>query len=260
MGALKPNPKTDNIIQLTMINGKLGRKPKVRYNKDGSIDKRNPRKPKGVSSTVYPFDTEEIKAMMTVINNRIEEAPDDDKRRIAWRNKTLFLIAINVGLRASDLLKLKYSHFFNEDMSFKELIKLIPKKQEKTGNFVEIFFNETVEKVLRTYIEEYPIESLDEYVFKSRKGSNPIREGSFLEIIVGIAKEAGITKNVGTHSCRKTWARQRYDNAEDKAGVLDMIQECFAHSSSKITLRYISIMSEEKKKMYKDIELGIEYI
>ena len=36
--------ETNNIIELSLINGKLGVKPKVRYNKDGSIDKRHPNK------------------------------------------------------------------------------------------------------------------------------------------------------------------------------------------------------------------------
>ena len=32
--------KTNNIIELTVINGKVCVKPDVRYNKDGTIDKR----------------------------------------------------------------------------------------------------------------------------------------------------------------------------------------------------------------------------
>ena len=80
------------------------------------------------------------------------------------------------------------------------------------------------------------------------------------KIIVDVAAEADIEKNVGSHSLRKTWARNIYDNAEDKSGALVMLQECLKHSDSLTTLRYISIMDEEKKDMYESIELGLDFI
>jgi integrase len=80
------------------------------------------------------------------------------------------------------------------------------------------------------------------------------------KIIVDVAEEAGIDKNVGSHSLRKTWARNIYDNANDKREALVMLQECLRHSDSLTTLRYISIMDEEKKDMYESIELGLDYI
>lgn len=252
--------ETDNVITLQIIDGKLGVKPKVRYNKDGSIDKRHPNKVAGTSSTVYPFDMDEIKAMIDVFNKRIENASNEDKRQIALRNKTLFLVSINVGLRASDLLKLRYNYFYNDDMSFKEYYELIPKKQNSSRKFVKIFFNKTVKKALNNYIEQYPIMDLNDFVFKSRKGEGAITERAFWKIIVDAAEEANISKNVGSHSCRKTWARQIYDNAENKSNALVMLQECLKHSSSMTTLRYIAIMDEEKKDMYESIELGLDFI
>ena len=80
------------------------------------------------------------------------------------------------------------------------------------------------------------------------------------KIIVDVAADANIEKNVGSHSLRKTWARNIYDNAEDKSGALVMLQECLRHSDSLTTLRYISIMDEEKKDMYESIELGLDLI
>jgi hypothetical protein len=39
-----------------------------------------------------------------------------------------------------------------------------------------------------------------------------------------------------------------------------MLQECLRHSDSLTTLRYISIMDEEKRGMYESIELGLDLI
>ena len=57
--------------------------------------------------------------MIDVFNKRIEKAPDDNKRMIACRNKMLFLIGINVGLRASDLVSLKWNFFLNTNFASK---------------------------------------------------------------------------------------------------------------------------------------------
>lgn len=250
----------DNVITLSFVNGKLVKKPEVKYNKDGGIDKRHSNRIAGISSTVYPFTLGEIRAVIDVLNNRINNATNNNQKQIAYRNKMLFLIGINVGLRASDLMQLRWSYFYNDNMTFKESYMLQPKKTRKTGKFVKIFFNQTVKKAIENYVNIYPIENLNDYLFKSRKGDNPITERGLWKIIVDVAVDAGIEKNVGSHSLRKTWARNIYDNAEDKKEALVMLQECLRHSDSLTTLRYISIMDEEKKDMYQSIELGLDYI
>lgn len=252
--------KTNNVITLSVVDGKLARKPEVKYNKDGTIDKRHSNRVSGISSTVYPFNVEEVKTIINVLNCRIKKATNENQRQIAYRNKMLFLIGINIGLRASDLMQLRWSYFYKDDMIFKESYVLQPKKTKKTGKFVKIFFNQTVKKAIENYTNEYPIKNLDDYLFKSRKGNNPITERGLWKIIVDVAEEADIEKNVGSHSLRKTWARNIYDNAEDKSEALVMLQECLRHSDSLTTLRYIAIMDEEKKDMYKSIELGLDYI
>jgi integrase len=252
--------ETNNIITLSLMNGKLVKKPEVKYNKDGSIDKRHSNRVSGISSTVYPFNVEEVKLIIDVFDKRIKEAANDNQRQIACRNKMLFLIAVNIGLRASDLVQLRWSYFYKDDMTFKESYALQPKKQKKTGKFVHIFFNKTVKKAIGNYVSDYPIENLDNYLFKSRKGNNPITEKGLWKIIVDVAEDAGIEKNVGSHSLRKTWARSIYDEAKDKSEALVMLQECLRHSDSLTTLRYIAIMDEEKKDMYESIELGLDLI
>lgn len=252
--------ETDNVITLSVLNGKLGVKPEVRYNKDGSINKSHPNKKAGVSSTVYPFVGDEIERVVKVLNERIENAPDDNKRWIAWRNKVLVVVGMNVGLRASDLCGLRFSYFYNEDGTSKDFYVLMPQKTRKQKKFVKIFFNKTVRKVMDDYIVEYPIKDTNEYVFKSREGNGYITPKSLWRILVDIANEAEISKNVGSHTLRKTWARNVYEYAEDKSQALVMLQECLNHSSSMTTLRYVAIMDDEKKETYESIELGFDWI
>ena len=262
MSAL-PSPKReiDNVINLRVVNGKIFKKEEVRYNKDGSVDKRHANKVAGVSSEVYPFTTEEeIKAMINMFNKHIDEAENDSQRQIACRNKMLFLIGINVGLRASDLVTLKWNFFYNGDGSFKEFYTLQPKKTRKQKKFVKLYFNQVVKKAITDYTEEYPIEDMNEYLFKSRKGNGHITEISLGRIIKDTAEEVGINKNICSHSLRKTFGFWAWHNAEDKNKALVTLQMVFNHSDTQTTLRYIGLLNSEIEDMFNSVDLGLDYL
>ena len=253
--------ETNNVIELRVVDGKLFKKPAVRYNKDGSIDKRHPNRVAGVSSEVYPFTTkEEIKAVIDVFNKHIEEATNENQRQIAHRNKMMFLVGANSSLRASDLIGLKWSFFYDSNREFKNMDSLQPKKTRKTGKFVKVFFNEAAKKAIASYVEKYPVEDLDEYMFKSRKGNGAISENSLWRIMSNTAIEAGIEKNIGSHSLRKTFGYWAWHDAKDKNKALVALQQIFRHSSTQVTLRYIGLMDSEIEDVFNDVNIGLDYI
>lgn len=253
--------KTDNVIALSIVNGKLVRKSEIKRNKDGTVDKRHCNRVSGVSSEVYPFTTkEEIKLMIDLFDKRISEASNENKRQIACRNKMLFLVGINLSLRASDLVNLKYDFFLKEDGTFKDFYSLQPKKTKKTKKFVKLFFNETVKKAITDYSNQYPIKDMNEYLFKSRKGDKPITERGLWRIIVDATKEAGIDKNVGSHTLRKTFGFWVWHNAEDKSKALVTLQAIYNHSSQSTTMKYIGLMDNEIEDVFNNLDLGLDYI
>ena len=264
MGAL-PKTSTDNVIDFNGFSGRVIRgglsKKEVKLNKDGSVNKVRCNKVAGVSSEVYPFTSEtEIKSMIDVFDKRIKEAPDENKKQIACRNKMLFLIGINLSLRISDLITLRWNFFFKEDMAFRDYYKIQPKKTKKTGKFVTLYFNEVVKKTVVEYIKQYPIENMDDFVFKSRKGNNAISEKSVWKIIVDASAEAGLEGNYGTHSLRKTFGYHVWHNAEDKEKALVMLMAIFNHSSVAITKKYIGLMNEEIEDVFNSLNLGLDLI
>lgn len=260
MGA-EPIRKTDNVIQLTVKNGKLFKRQEVRYNKDGSIDKRQPNKVAGKSSEVYPFvSEEEIKAMVDMFNKHIDEAKNDNQRMIASRNKMLFLIGINISLRASDLCGLRYNFFMNDDGTFKNSYSLQPKKTKRTGKFVKLYFNDTVKKAITDYVNEYPIQDMNEYLFKSRKGDGHITEIALGKIIKDTAEEVGIERNICSHSLRKTFGYWVWHNSSDKEKSLIILQTIFNHSSPMMTRKYIGLMDDEIEDVFQELNLGGEFI
>ena len=246
-------PTTAKVIELSKVMKVMDSKKKSNgksYNKST-----------GVSNEVYAFTSEEeIKAMVDVFNKHINEAPDENKRQIAYRNKMLFLIGINLSLRISDLVTLKWNFFLNNDLTFKDFYKVQPKKTKKTGKFVTVYFNEAVKKMILEYINQYPIEDMNDFVFKSRKGNGAITEGNAWRIISGTAEEIGIERNIGTHSLRKTFGRFVWKDAEDKEQALVILMTIFNHSSVAITKRYIGLTDDEIEATFMELNLGLDFL
>ena len=255
-----PQILTDNVIDFNGFSGKIIRGG-LSKNKDETINKSPCNKVAGVSSEVYAFQSEmEIKAMIDMFDSKITNAPDNDKRRIAARNKMLFMLGINLGIRSSDLCELKYSFFMNEDGSFKDFYSLQPKKTKKTKKYVKLYFNDTVKKAITEYLNDYPLEDMDEYLFKSRVGDSHITSIHLGKIIKDTAAEVGIERNICSHSLRKTFGFWVYHNAKDKNNALIILQTIFNHSSPAITSKYIGLTNEEISDVFNTLNLGDEFI
>lgn len=244
---------------------KNDKKKEVKYNKDGSVNKSKCNKVAGKDSEVYAFRTkEEISAMINVLDKHIEEAENSSQRQIACRNKLLFIIGVNVGIRGSDLRTLKWSFFFdknkNGELEFKDFYVLQPMKQRKQKKFVKLFFNQAVKTSINNYVADYPVENLDDYLFSSRKGDEPINVKSLWRIIKETAIEADIKQNIGSHSLRKTFGFWCWHEAEDKNKALVILQMIFNHSTTQVTAKYIGIMDDEIEDMFNSIELGLNMI
>lgn len=257
MNNIRKEEIEDNLIELEVIEGSI-KKKEIKYNKDGSVRKVAKNKIVGESSEVYAFKTqEEINMMIDYFNKQIKESTNKEQEKIAYRNKMLFIIGINLGIRGSDLAKLKWNKLLYEDMTFRDCIKIKPKKTEKTGKYVLLGFNKAVKTITKEYIGKYPIDNIDDYIFKSRKGDDAISRMSIGRIIKNAAKEIGIKQNINSHSLRKTWGYHIYHNATDRGEALVTLQKCFGHSNQLTTMKYIGIYDEDIIETYNTISLGI---
>lgn len=246
----------NNVIPFGIIKGKENQ---VKYNKDGSIRKTVRNKQEGESSEVYPLDMEEIKLMIDMFDKKIEQASDKEKLQIAERNKLLFIVGCNLGIRASDLIKIKWSFFYEEqngELIFRDGYKIKPEKTRKTNKFVTLYFNQAIKNIVSSYMEKYNC-GLDEYVFASRKGDSHITAISLGRIIKDTAKERGIKKNICSHTLRKTFGLACYNSTENKTSALTLLQAIFNHSSSNVTLRYIGITLDDISEMFNGINIGL---
>lgn len=236
----------------------------------------------GEKQEVYPFRKEED--LQKMHNYFVEHKQ--------YRDDLMFVVGVNVGLRAGDLLSLKWGQVFDDNG---EIVNGITIKEEKTGKFRTFYLNNACKNAIIGYYDilmcEYEtkiakyekkrksyrsisnsymeltekIENLqsecenirDEYIFKSNKGGYvDVRPAGL--ILKKAAKAVGIKYNVGTHSMRKTFGYWQLQAHADDAIFLCELQEMFNHSSPKITLRYCGLESEKMEGYYNDVNLLLD--
>ena len=242
-----------NVIPFKVINSD---KP-IKRNKDGSVCKIKNNRVAGVSTEVFFLSTSEKMAMEEVFRLRIKSVSSPARLKVAHRNLLLFNMGIQAGLRASDLCVLKWSFFFEEkdfiesrSLTYKPHGTLMPQKTRSHRKFVTINFSNSLKKAIQEYINIYPIENLDDYIFTSQKGHKPIEPQYVWDILDKAAYDAGVNHNVGSHSLRKTFGYHIWHNAEDKGKALITLQQTFNHSSSDTTLRYIGVTHEDRQEIF----------
>lgn len=177
------------------------------------------------------------------------------------RNELLFIFGINVGLRISDILKLKIEDLVKSN--FKTVRDYVIITEKKTGKTKKFYIGDIVKKVIENYIKELSNLDMSNYVFQSRKGENmPITRQRAYRILNNSAEMIGIVEKdekgviisgeIGTHTLRKTFGYHAYQNGSS----LELLMDIFNHSSKSQTLRYIGITEEQKKEVYLQSNLG----
>lgn len=141
------------------------------------------------------------------------------------RNYLLWMFGIYSALRVSDILKQRV-----RDVRDKNYLIM---REQKTGKEKKLVINKKLRKAIDDYIKDKPDY---EFLFKSKRGNNPITRQQAYNILRSAAEEFGVY-HVGTHTMRKTFGYHMYQKTKDAA----MLMKIFNHSDIHTTLRYIGV-------------------
>jgi len=180
-----------------------------------------------------------------------------------YRDNMLFVVGINLGLRASDLVTLRFCHLIDEHFSFRDRFPILEKKTKNTRSVRKnryLTINEAVMDAVELYLQ-YNDCKLDDYMFRSesnRGGSTnePLRVYSVERILKGVAAELQINCHVSTHTLRKTFGYHQMVMSGNDPRKLLLLQKIYGHSSAAQTLDYIGITSEEIDEAYLNLNLA----
>ena len=150
----------------------------------------------------------------------------------------LFEIGINTGLRISDMIRLRKKHVCGEWIECVE---------QKTGKVTRIPLNVTIRQIIQDRCREMNPEQL---LFPSRMAlgdgtvQRPMTRRNAYNDIRAIADMFDLGDHIGCHTLRKTFGYWHYKQNKD----LELLRQWFNHTSQAVTLRYIGMDEEEKKK------------
>lgn len=152
------------------------------------------------------------------------------------RNFLLWITGINNGLRANDLVRIKYSQI--EGLKAGSAIKIV---ESKTGKINVIVINKSVHKALQLYIKKVNPTS-DDYLFYSRKGSSHISSQSVGRMIRSWTEAINLKGQYGAHTLRKTFG---YHQRVYHGAGFEILCKRYNHSNPAVTMRYLGIEDRE---------------
>jgi len=182
--------------------------------------------------------------------NRIQRIKGNLKRKKNPRDLLLFTAGINLGLRISDLLRLKVGDVKDRQGDIRDFIYITEQKTKKQR---KIALNDGVREALQIYFDKTGVYDLDRYLFtheNSKKNMRLTRVRAW-QLINEWCREVGIEERIGTHSLRKTLGYQM----RKKGIAIEVIQAILGHSSAKVTSRYIGISDDELEEVSKSFIL-----
>lgn len=204
---------------------------------------------KGEEQTVFPIkDRDQLVAMASWLKTNV------DRKYLLG-----FILGINLGLRANELLELRYSDIFFPDGSIRHIADdctdtsdRISIFQDKVDKRRSLYLNDSCVRVIQWYFRDALVIYSDKYIFSSREGGH-IEVDTLRKVLKKAAKACGIKQNIGTHTLRKTFGYFHYQSNHD----IVFLQRLFGHSSALVTMRYIGIADEEEKRAYHDVSIDL---
>lgn len=174
------------------------------------------------------------------------------EKHCSTRDYALFCVGVSVGLRASDLLALRWRDVLDEDGTIRDQMRI---REQKTKKFKVIAIGSRAKKALESLLpesegDEMPDVDMDSFVFASRQGQRKNEKLGMTVIRLNqLVKEwtaaAGLKGQFGTHTLRKTFAYHCLKNGKDITALMKLLN----HASPGVTLRYAGITQEDLDKV-----------
>ena len=179
------------------------------------------------------LDQADIKRIKAVINDN----------RYAVRNLTMFVLAINVGLRAKEIASIKVKDVMNSDSTLRSEC-VLTKDQVKNGEANRVFLNSNVQKQLRKYFDKHAqLKNSPESTLFVSKNNNAFTPHTVVDMFRRVFELANI-QGASSHSMRRTFATTL---AENVVSVF-AIQKLMRHKNLATTQLYVSVTDNQLAK------------
>ena len=217
-----------------MINKLIEKEEAVEYKEKKPVIKEV--KGKRNRRAARPLEYEEYMTIITLCQKGFTYKDESGIDHIFRPNKQLamtFILQANLGLRISDVLKLKPSTFKNDKL---EVI------EKKTGKLQYRTINRNLKELIYEYALENNIKSND-YLIQ-------VKVRAIQKQLAIIANYLNLT-NISSHSFRKLFGVTVYNKTN---GNIELLKELFNHSNISTTQRYIKVSQKQIDEVSSSID------
>ena len=183
-----------------------------------------------------PLEYDEYMTIITLCQKGFTYKDEYGVKHIFRPNKQLamtFMLQANLGLRISDVLKLKPSTFKNDKL---EVI------EKKTGKLQYRTINRNLKELIYEYALENNIKSND-YLIQ-------VKVRAIQKQLAIIVNYLNLT-NISSHSFRKLFGVTVYNKTN---GNIELLKELFNHSNISTTQRYIKVSQKQIDEISSSID------
>ena len=157
------------------------------------------------------------------------------------RDKLLFVMGVNSGLRVQDLLALRVAAVRGLKLGDR-----VPVRELKTGKPNVLIANKEILAALEEYFAAVNPDD-EHFLFKSRKTANsPLTTLTVTKKVKAWAAAINLKGNFGAHTLRKTWT---YHQRREFGVSWEVLAKRLNHSSPSVTRRYLGVQDEEVEEV-----------
>lgn len=228
IGSLTPKKAEDMIYSFSKNVNQNNSKSQIVNQDDKSFHRKTRR-------AARPIERDEFFQVLNLCQNGFKYQ-EESKFKTFRGNKQLAMTLIlqaNLGLRISDVLKLKPSTFKNDKL---EII------EKKTGKLQYRDINSNLKNIIYEFAMENSIKPNENIIKLSRHGIH-----KQLKIITAYL---GLT-NISSHSFRKFYGVVVY---EESGGDIELLKELFNHSDVSTTQRYIRVTQKRINEVSSSVD------
>lgn len=153
-----------------------------------------------------------------------------------------------LGLRISDILKLKWGDVIHQDS--------LVVTEKKTGKTKRIPIGGSASERVEYMYKKLGKPKLAEYVMSNYTGKKPISSQYVNRTLKAWIEKYNLPiQNFSSHTFRKTFGRYVYESNGRTEESLIILNRIFRHHSIKTTIIYIGLTDEEVGKVFQNIEI-----
>ena len=180
-----------------------------------------------------------------------------------WNIYLLYVLNYNLSRRIGDLLKSKWSDFFDERWRLRKYWSL---KEGKTKKNNDIRLNKAVRIAFETYFEnesafEKTQKTYNDYVFKQLHGTHKgkvISHEGYRLALIKVEEELKLEKKLRSHGFRRGAFTNMLESHPNDPKAKTIIMDISKHSNEQMLSHYIGESDKNKDKYLED--LGDDFI